>query len=149
MHTFIYRAHTRACFLQERPYFKSESDAIRFAAQHRIVRVVPTPSCPLQPQHAFDGQDVADKMDRGEDPKIGSLNRIKSLALLAHLEPALFKHVLVEEMKTVKIEKARTADLEILMVESGLADDRTEARNLLVKNWEPEMETPPRCPCKT
>ena len=73
---------------------KTESDAIRFAAQHRIARVVPTPSRPLRPQHAFDGQDVADRMDRGEDVKIGSLTRVKNLALLTILEPALFKNAL-------------------------------------------------------
>ena len=140
--------HTRACFLEERPCFKSESDAIRFAAQHRIVRVVPTPSRPLGPQQAFDGQDVADRTDRGEDVKIGSLTQFKNLALLTILEPALFKHVLAEERATIKIEKTRTADLEILMVESGLEDDRKEARNLFVKKWKPEMVAAPPCPCE-
>ena len=107
-------------------HFKTESDAIRFAAQHRIARVVPTPSRPLRPQHAFDGQDVADRMDRGEDVKIGSLTRVKNLALLTILEPALFKNALAEEMESIKMEKTRTADLEALMVESGLADDRNK-----------------------
>ena len=111
------------CFLQERPYFKTESDAIRFAAQHRIARVVPTPLRPLRPQHAFDGQDAADRMDRGEDVKIGSLTRVKNLALLTILEPALFKNALAEEMESIKKEKTRTADLEALMVESGLGEE--------------------------
>ena len=66
-------------------------------------------------QHAFDGQDVADRMDKGEDVKLRSLTRVKILALLNILEPALFKNALAEEMETIKIEKTRTADLEILM----------------------------------
>ena len=144
----LYSAHARACFLQERPCFTSESDAIRFAAQHCIVRVVPTLSRPLQPQQAFDGQDVADRTDRGEYVKIGSLARVKNLALLKILEPTLFKHALAEERATIKIEKTRTADLEILMVESGLEDDRKEARSLFVKKWKPEMVAAPPCPCK-
>ena len=80
--------------------------------------------------------------------KIGSLTRVKNLALLTILEPALFKNALAEEMESIKKEKTRTADLEALMVESGLADDRKEARSLLVKNWKPEMVVPPPCPCK-
>ena len=87
-------------------------------------------------------------MDRGEDVKIGSLTWAKNLALLTILEPALFKNALAEEMESIKIEKTRTADLEALMVESGLADDRNEARSLLVKNWKPEIVVPPPCPCK-
>ena len=54
-------------------------------------------------------------MDKGEDVKLRSLTRVKNLALLAILEPALFKNALAEEMETIKIEKTRTADLEILM----------------------------------
>ena len=79
---------------------------------------------------------------------IGSSIRIKNLALLAHLKPAIFKHVLTEEMETIKIEKTRTADLETSMIENGLAEDRKEARRFLVKIWKPEMVTPPACPCK-
>ena len=78
--------------------------------------------------------------------KIGSLARVKNLALLTILEPALFKHALAEERATIKIEKTRTADLEILMVESGLEDDRKEG--LFVKKWKPEMVAAPPCPCK-
>ena len=101
---------------------------------------------------AFDGMGfrkwLIDRMDRAEEVIIGSSIRIKNLALLAHLEPAIFKHVLTEEMEAIKIEKTRTADLETSMIENGLAEDRKEARRFLVKIWKPEMVTPPACPCK-
>ena len=57
--------------------------------------------------------------------KIGSLTRVKNLALLTILEPALFKNALAEEMESIKKEKTRTADLEALMVESGLGEEFT------------------------